>query len=31
MAWYSKGGDLFLENQISQQQLTVNGYLVISI
>jgi hypothetical protein len=29
--WYSKGGELLLENQIPQQQLTVNGYLVISI
>ena len=29
--WYFKGGDLLLENQISQQQLTVDGYLVISI
>jgi hypothetical protein len=28
--WYSKGGDLLLENQIPQQQLTCNGYLVIS-
>ena len=28
--WYSKGGDLLLENQIPQQQLTFNGYLVIS-
>jgi hypothetical protein len=28
--WYSKGDDLLLENQIPQQQLTFNGYLVIS-